>query len=351
MRLAVAGSIAAGTPAPATAPPGVAWEIMTGAPMPPGCDAVVPVERAEVVATSAGRTSAILVREPLAPGRNRRGAAEDFAVGDSMLAAGELLSSRAIMALAAVGTDTVTVRAMPRVAVIATGSELTVAGPPAPQGNPAGIRDTNGPYLAAALAELRVPLVSRQTIPDDADRLAAELKTLAPVCDIVLTTGGVSAGRHDFVPATVERLGGEILFHKVAIRPGKPLLFARLPGGALMFGLPGNPMAVAVGLRFFVLAAMRGLMGRPRERHLPARVRQTVRKRDSLTFFAKARAGVSPEAALTVQVLPGQESFKISPLLVANCWAIIPEGRDNVPAGDIVQIAPLAPSDFPLDPD
>ena len=152
---------------------------------------------------------------------------------------------------------------------------------------------------------------------------------LAESCDIILTTGGVSAGRLDIVPDTVKRIGGKVLFHKVAIRPGKPLLFARLPGGALMFGLPGNPMAVAVGLRFFVLPAIRALMGRRPETRLVARAREAVRKRPSLTFFAKAVAEVSADAALTVRLLPGQESFKISPLLKANCWAIVPEGRET----------------------
>ncbi len=347
VRLPVAGSLAAGAPAPAATAPATAWEIMTGAPMPAGCDAVIPLERAQVLAGTFGQADAILVREPLAAGRNRRNAAEDFGVGEPLLDAGALLSARSIMALASAGMDRVAVRPAPRIAIIATGSELAVTGAPAPLDRPASIRDANGPYLAAALAELRLPLVAGHTIPDDPDRLAAELRALAPACDIVITTGGVSAGRHDFVPATVARVGGEVLFHKVAIRPGKPLLFARLPAGPLVFGLPGNPMAVAVGLRFFVLAAVHALMGRAPERRLAARLSAPVRKREALTFFAKARARVTPDAVLTVRVLPGQESFKIGPLLRANCWAIIAEGSDEVPAGEIVPIAPL----WPFDPD
>jgi molybdopterin molybdotransferase len=348
VRLLVAGSVAAGDVPPSTAPAGSAWEIMTGAPLPPGCDAVLPVERAELLTGSSGRPAAILIRQPVVAGQNRRRAGEDFVQGDPMLGTGDLLSPQAIMALAAVGHDTVTARAPPRVAVIATGSELTTAGPPGASGNAAGIRDSNGPYLRAVFAEMRMPLLACHTIPDSADRLAGELASQGPGCDIIITTGGVSAGRFDFVPATVKRAGVEILFHHVAIRPGKPILFARLPGGPLLFGLPGNPMAVAVGVRFFVLPAIRALMGMRPERYLVARAAEAIRKREALTFFAKALAEVSADAVLTVRLLPGQESFKISPLLHANCWAIVPQGHDVVPAGDIVHVAPLLPSNYPL---
>lgn len=340
---AIAGRIAAGQSAPPATPPGSAWEIMTGAPMPAGCDAVIPLERAEPV--GAGPTSAIAVREPLQPGQNRREAGEDFRVDDPLLGAGDPLTPQAIMALAAVGCDSLPVRPPPRIAVIATGSELVSSGPP---GTGSTIRDANGPYLAAYLAQLQMPLLARSTVPDDPDDLARAIEAAARTCDIILTTGGVSAGGLDFVPATIERIAGEILFHKVAIRPGKPLLFARLPGGQLLFGLPGNPMAVAVGLRFFVLPAARALLGREPERYLAARALEPVRRRHALTFFAKARAEVTADATLTVELLPGQESFKISPLLRANCWAIVPEGRQDVNAGDILQIAPLLPTDFPL---
>lgn len=347
VRLTVAGTIAAGEPPPTTVSPGFAWEIMTGAALPAHCDAVLAAERTELVGAADGRPAEILVREPVVAGKNRRMAGEDFAEGAPMLGAGDPLLPQAVMALAAIGADSIAARAPPRIAVITTGSELTAAGPPGTTGGVPRIRDTNGPYLAAAFAQMHIPLVARHTVPDDAGRLAAEIEELSPRCDIILTTGGVSAGRLDFVPATVKRLGGEVLFHKVAIRPGKPLLFARLPGRALLFGLPGNPMAVAVGLRFFVLPAVRALMGRQAETQLQARTREPIRKRESLLFFAKARAEVTADAVLTVGLLPGQESFKISPLLRANCWAIVPEGSGAVPAGDFVRVVPLLPSDFP----
>ena len=166
-------------------------------------------------------------------------------------------------------------------------------------------------------------------------------------------TAGPVIAKNGLVPAkevyrnVLTRTGGKILLHKVAIRPGKPLLCARLPGGPLLFGLPGNPMAVAVGLRFFVLPAIRTMLGRASESFPCARTTAPIRKRESLTFFAKALARVTPEAVLEVTLLPGQESFRIAPLLRANCWAIVPDGVGDVRAGDVVHVASLLPAAFP----
>lgn len=340
LRLRMAGTVPAGEVPPATTPPGSAWEIMTGAPMPADCDAVVPVEKAEAIRS----TGEVLIRQPAASGDNRRSAGEDFATGQEVLPAGARLTPEAIMGLAATGCDAIVVRPLPRIAVIATGNELTFDGTPAKQGL---IRDANGPYLVAALRHLGMPLVMHRAVRDEPDDLSRALAEARESADLILTTGGVSAGRLDFVPATVARSGGEILFHKVAIRPGKPLLFARWPDGPCLFGLPGNPMAVAVGLRFFAMPALFTLQGLPAERHPLARCLSAVRKRAQLTFFAKAHARVDGEARLQVEVLPGQQSFRIAPLLRANCWAVVPEGAEDVAAGELVRIAPLFPERLP----
>lgn len=342
VELPIGGSVMAGQAAPTTSAAATAWEITTGAEMPACCDAVLPVERAQQISRS-GRAM-LRVAEPVAPGQNRREAGTDFRPGDRLLQAGDRVSPPALMALAAVGYDAIEARPVPRVAVITTGSEIRTAGPPDQHGM---IRDANGPYLDAMLRALGIPLAVTATVADEPQQLVARLGSLAGQADLLLTTGGVSAGRVDFVPAAIERMGGTILFHKVAIRPGKPVLFARLPGGQLLLGLPGNPMAVAVGLRFFALPAVRALMGAAPEILLPARCASSVRKREGLTFFAKAVARVAADATLTVEVLPGQESFRISPLLRANCWAVVPEGREAVERGEVIQVAPLLPGEFP----
>ena len=339
--LPVAGTVVAGL-APPRAASGSAWEIMTGAPLPAGLDAVVPVERiAEHVPGGPGLT-AIRLQQPALPGQNVRQMSEDFRRGDRVVEAGTRLAPHHLMGLAACGLDEVSVCEPPRMAILTTGSELANRGSTL---QPGQIRDANGPYLHALLARLGIAGSTQRSAADTVVALREELAQLADSCDLLLTTGGVSAGRLDLVPDVVRALGGEILFHKVAIRPGKPILHARLPGGKFLFGLPGNPLAVAVGMRFFVVPALRAMQGMAPEVFTPALCDAAVRSRGQLRFFAKAYRHVDAETRSRVQILPGQESFRIGSLLKANCWAVIPEGNELLPAGSTVLTASLYPDD------
>lgn len=341
LRLRVAGTLAAGAALLPGAPsaPGEVWEIMTGAPLPPGCDAVIPVEQ-----VSASDGAEITISSPVTAGRNVRRAGEDLRRGDLIVAPGEPLAPHRIMALAAAGIASLKVRAAARVAVVTTGSELLAPGEPAAA---AHIHDANGPYLRALLEHAGVPFTALMRAPDEAEALAEVIAAAAHGAELVLTTGGVSAGRFDLVPAAVRALGGEILFHRVAIRPGKPILLARLPTGRLLLGLPGNPAAVAVGLRFFAWPLLAALQGRSPEPRCVALTEHAVEAREQLLFFGKARAAVNTRGQLTVRLLPGQESFKISPLLGANCWLLVPPQRGPVAAGEPLEIAPLYPAELP----
>lgn len=339
LELPVAGLIAAGAPAPRVGAQEV-WEILTGAPVPAGLDAVVPLERVTRLAGRDGTGPRILITEPLRTGQNIRQAGEDFARGQTVINPGTRLGPHHLMGLAACGVDEVPVVRAPRVAVLTTGNEVRSLGADLAPGQ---IRDANGPYLRALLPQLGADLTTLATATDSAAHLRAQLEALATGADLVLTTGGVSAGRLDLLPAVVRELGGEVLFHKVAIRPGKPLLHARLPGGALLFGLPGNPLAVAVGLRFFVIPVLRALQGLAAEVPLPAVTAEAVRRRGALRFFAKAVLETDATGQRRVHILPGQESFRIAPLLSANCWAIVPEGVGDIPAGGRLDTLPLYP--------
>lgn len=343
-RMPVAGIIAAGNPPPAIGDHS-AWEILTGAPLPAGLDAVVPLERVTRVDARDGSPAAVLITEPLRAGQNVRQRGEDFEHGQTVVVAGTRLLPHHLMGLAACGVDEVPVVPPPRVALLVTGSELASHGATLAPGH---IRDANGPYLQTLLPMLGTRLTASATASDDAGELRDRLRTLAANADVVLTTGGVSAGRLDLLPGVVRELGGEVLFHQVAIRPGKPLLHARLPGGALLFALPGNPLAVAVGLRFFVIPALRALQGLPAESVTPAVTAVAVRRRGTLRFFAKAHIAVDAAGTRQVRILPGQESFRIAPLLAANGWAVVPEGVDEIAAGQTLDTLPLYPGDASL---
>lgn len=336
--LQIIGTVLAGDPGDARAETMCAHEIMTGAPIPAGYDTVVPVERVLIERDSAGKPLQILLADAVAKGSNLRAAGEDFAAGTELLHAGQRIGANQIMGLAATGVQSFRARRKPRVMAITTGNELTDSAT-LQRGM---IHDSNGPYLGAAIPGMGAECIGMDRIADSDDDLINRIDNAAGQADVIVTTGGVSAGRMDFVPRALELMGADILFHRVAIRPGKPILFARLPNGTWFFGLPGNPIAVAVGLRFFVAPALRILQGRPREEFRMARLTDTLHKKHGMTFFAKASLLSTDAGQLEVRILPGQESFKIKPLMEADCWAIVAGDLELLERGTPVSVAASA---------
>jgi molybdopterin molybdotransferase len=341
LSLRVAGSALAGD-APASAVAGEAWEINTGAPVPQGYDSIVPVEQVQTGnSATGGRPREIRLSAPVKVSEHIRRAGEDFRPGDSVIAAGTRVLPQHIMALAALGIGELQVYQPPAVAVISTGREL-VDESSVPL-LPGQIRNANGPYLMAILARLHTAPQYAGIIPDDTEMFAAKVQTLSAHADIIVSTGAVSAGRHDFVVESLRNLGASILFHKVAIRPGKPILFARLPGGTFYLGLPGNPVSAAVGLRFFLYPLLCALCGISPENERPAQLELPVKKKPGLRFFQKAKLWTDDAGQCRVRILDGQESFKIRPMLEMNCWAILDEEQEHAAAGTTVPIASLYP--------
>lgn len=315
-----------------------ACEIMTGACLPAGLDAVLPVEQATVLARdAAGRPQQIRIEAAVAPGAHVRSRGQDVALGQGVPVAGTRITPAARMLLAALGVAEIQARPQVPVALLTTGREL-VDDPRQPLAS-GQIRNSNAPYLVDRIEEAGARVVHLETVGDDTQAFTEALQRgLAAGARMVLSTGAVSMGRHDFVPDALRALAANIIFHKVAIRPGKPLLFACLPAGQLYFGLPGNPVAGAVGMRFFVEPALRALLGQPPERPLLLPLAQPVRKKPGLRFMQKARVVLDAQARLQVQVLPGQESFRILPMLDANAWAVLVEDVEQLPAGTPVQV-------------
>ncbi|GLQ51145.1 gephyrin-like molybdotransferase Glp [Dyella flava] len=321
---------------------GGAWEVMTGARMPDGLDRVIPVEQTERLAASRIRLLA-----HVESGQNVRHAGSDVHHGETVLSAGTVLAPQHLMLLAALGIAEVHVAERPRVAVLCTGREL-VDDPAQPLA--AGqIRNSNGPFLAARLPLAGADVVHVETVGDDAVAFESALRRAREAgAQVIISSGAVSMGRYDFVPQALERIGAETLFHKVAIRPGKPLLFARLPGDALLFGLPGNPIAVAVGLRFFVEPALRVMLGLPNETPRRVPLFNAYSKKPRLRFHLKSRLRIDAQGRLAVEVLDGQESYRIRPLSDANAWSIVPADVDALSAGAYVDVYGPGHLEFPL---
>jgi molybdopterin molybdotransferase len=325
-----------------------AWEIMTGARLPDGFDRVVPVECTQTLATGEdGRPTRIRLTEAVPADDNVRHAGTDVRRDAVVLPAGAVVEPRHLMLLAGLGIASARVIARPRAAVICTGRELV--DDPAQPLQPGQIRNANGPFLAAQLAVAGAQVVHVETVGDDANAFEAALRrALEAGAQIVLSTGAVSMGRYDFVPQSLERIGATTIFHKVAIRPGKPLLLARLPNGALMFGLPGNPIAGAVGLRFFVEPALRAMAGLPTETPRRVPLARPFRKGPKLRLHLKSRLRLDDHGQLSVEVLDGQESYRIHPLAETDVWAIVPAEIDELPAGALVDVYGLSHLTCPL---
>jgi molybdopterin molybdotransferase len=236
------------------------------------------------------------------------------------------------MALAAVGLSKVPVRRKPRVALIATGRELVAPGEPL---GPGRIHDGSSAYLAAECERLGYHFDFHGIIADDAAAFNARMDyVLARDYDVILTTGAVSMGDADFIPLTLQDMGAKIVFHKVAIRPGRPILFAEFANGPFVFGLPGNPVSSVVGMKFFVEPCLRDLLGQPEESPIRCRLSSAVDKPEKLRCFFKARR----LHVGSVEILPAQASFQIHSLLAADCWAVLPEEGSSLKAGAEVDV-------------
>lgn len=331
--LQVIGTIAAGDSGEYALPPTTfaSYRIMTGAPIPSGVDAVIPFEET-------GGDG--LMPHPIQKGAHIRKAGEDVLCGEVVLDKGTKISSRTMALLAALGISRISVARTPRVVVVSTGNELTEPGTPLTKGK---VHDSNGPALLAALAEIGIPTVSLVSSSDDEKNLLSVLKE-ALGADMVITIGGVSAGDFDRVPKVIKNLGAKILFHNVAIKPGKPFLFATFAGARQafplpIFGLPGNPVSALMVFDRFVRPALLKMMGASRF----FRYRLLATAQEKLSGSAGKedylRVKVRFEENVPIVSLSGRQSAaNLMGFSDANAVAILPVGRETVNPGEKVEV-------------
>ena len=318
---------------------GMVWEIMTGARLPEGLDTVVPVERTELLARHKdGSPARIRLLDTLNPKANVRYAGSDVAKAAVAIQASTSVEANHVMLLAALGVAQVQVVRPPRVAVICTGKELQAdLAQPLADGQ---IYGSNGPYLAAAFAAMGAQVCCCETVDDtSATFVAAVQRAREAAADLIVSTGAVSMGRYDFVPDALSELGAQVLFHKVAIRPGKPQLAAML-GDAMVFALPGTPMAVAVGLRFFVAPVLRAMRGQLPERTWQAVLDAPQQAKGGLLHFLRATVMPGSDGRLHAHVLAQQQPFRIQPFAQANAWVLL---SGDVPGDARVEVVGLQP--------
>ncbi|HWI31562.1 MAG TPA: gephyrin-like molybdotransferase Glp [Microbacterium sp.] len=336
--LRVVADLPAGTDLDPPLGPGEAARIMTGSPVPAAADAVVPFEdTVGGLEDSLGVIS--VVRAPRAAGAHIRRRGEDAREGDVLLPAGTLVGPLQAAAAAAAGVSHLAVARTPRVAIVSTGSELAAAGSPLLRGQ---IPESNSELLAGLAEEAGAGVVLRRSVPDESDALRAVLAHADDVgADVIVFSGGVSAGAYEVVKGTLGP-GGEMGFVKVAMQPGKPQGFGHVPGGALLFGLPGNPVSAAVSFEVFVRPALLAMQGRT-DIHRPViRLGAAVswRTPPGRRQYLPAVIDRTDPARWTVRPATGggSGSHLAGGLGRAEAYAIVPAGVDAVAAGDLVDV-------------
>lgn len=320
---------------------GGACEIMTGARLPVGLDAVIAVEQTELLASHGdGSPARIRVLQEVRSGQNVRLAGSDIANGAVAAVAGTRVDAAMAMLLAALGKARVDVVRRPRVAVVCTGKELQAdAAQPLDVDR---IHNSNGPYLAAALAAAGAQVVACLTVDDTAITFAEALDgVLADGVDLVVSTGAVSMGRYDFIPALLRESGAELLFHGVAMRPGKPLLAARLADGPLLLAMPGTPMAVAASMRFFVNPLLRAMLGQAPEPMAVAALATAQAPKPGLRHFLRGRLHFDGQGRLHATPMPHQQPFRIHAFAQSDAWIVLDGTSAECPAGMMVAVASL----------
>ena len=312
----------------------VAARIMTGAPVPDGADAVVPVENT-VVDGGTVRITQSRVRS----GDNIRPIGSDMEAGDEILPAGIGLKAPDLGLLASLGHATVEVGRKPRVAVFSTGDEIVA--PDAVPG-PGQIRDANRFTLAFAAQQAGASVVINSHIPDEEAALRDAFSQALDVADVIVTSGGVSMGDRDLVKALLGEIA-EVHFRRVFMKPGKPLNFATA-GDKLIFGLPGNPVSCLVSFHVFARPALAVLQGAAAEETAPVPViiQSDVQPSDRIEF-QRARISVLPDGRLTASTTGPQQSSRLQSFVGANGYLIVPPTDAVVPAGSILSATLFSP--------
>jgi molybdopterin molybdotransferase len=304
--------------------------VMTGAVMPAGTDTVVVQE---VVRVEDGR---VVIPPGQKPGQNRRLAGEDLALGHVVLRAGQPVRPAELGLLASLGLAEVAVRRKLRVAFFSTGDELASVGRALAEGE---VSDSNRYTIWGMLARLGVDVIDMGVVRDDPAALERAFKQAAATADAIVSSGGVSVGEADFTRDLLAKLG-EVLFWKIAMRPGRPMAFGRIEA-AYFFGLPGNPVALMVTFYALVRDALLALAGRTDD-YAPPVVRvpcaSALRKKPGRTEFQRGVLTRAPDGHWTVRVTAGQGSGVLRSMSEANCFIVLEHERSDVNAGDLVSV-------------
>jgi molybdopterin molybdotransferase len=336
VRLRIVGESAAGKGWRDQLKEGEAVRIMTGAPVPDGADSVQQVELTHELKDG----TVVELLESVEPGKSIVKRAAEIKSGETVLQSGVAIDAAMMAVLAAFGYAEVAVACRPRVAVLATGSELVDVHEKPGQDQ---IRDSNN-YSIAAYAQLTGALVQRLPLArDETSVLKKQIAKAAKSSDVIVTSGGVSMGVYDLTKSALKELDAEIFFERVALRPGKPTVFARLPNGTLVFGLPGNPVSVAVTFNLFARTALLAMQGvtEPALKHESALLARSVKRNPDRESYLPAQLTTNDDGELIAFPLKWGGSSDFVAFALTTALVAVPAGTGALEANALVKVLRL----------
>ena len=310
-------------------------EIMTGALIPKHFDTVIPVEKINYYPNKKN-PKFIIIEKKITKNNHVRFAGSDYKKGEKIVSAGEIINSSHILAFKSLGVEKIVVKKKPIVVFYSTGNEISEK-TNIPDWK---VRNSNSHYIKSLSKNLFFNFIDGGILRDKDDKLFKKLinKNFKSKYDIVITNGAVSAGKFDFVPRIIKNFKLSNHFKGVAIRPEKPIMFAKFKNiNQSFFGLPGNPISAAACFKFFVYPYLRSILNMKHERPFKAKLKNSYSKKKNFTRFLKSKVVINNKGALEVEVLKGQESFRIKSFTKANAWTLFRSGKSAFKKGELIE--------------
>jgi molybdopterin molybdotransferase len=309
-------------------------EIMTGAIIPKPFDTIIPVEIAKIEKVKKNRF--LFLESRIKKNQHVRYYGSDFKKKQIVISKGEIINSSHILALKTLGVKNILVKKKPNILFFSTGNEIS-------ENNNVSdwmVRNSNSYYLRSLAKNFLFNYYDGGLIRDNDEKKFYNIlkKKLKSKFDIIITSGAVSAGKFDFIPKIIKKFKTKGYFKGISIRPGKPLLFAKFrSSNKSFFGLPGNPISSAACFRFFVYPYLLKILDTQNEKPFNAILKKNFTKKKFFTRFVKAKLTMGKNNKLEIEILKGQESFRIKSFINSNSWAVLKDGKSNFKKGQIIE--------------
>ena len=310
-------------------------EVMTGALISKPFDTVIPVEAINFYPDKKN-PKFIIINKKIPKNNYIRFFGSDYKKSEKIISSGEIINSSHILAFKSLGVNKIIVKKKPIIMFYSTGNEISEKNN-IPDWK---VRNSNSHYIKSLSINLFFKVIDGGILRDKDDKLFKKLinKNFKSKYDIVITNGAVSAGKFDFVPRIIKNFKLSNHFKGVAIRPGKPIMFAKFKNkNQSFFGLPGNPISSAACFKFFVYPYLRSILNMKHERPFKAKLKNSYSKKKNFTRFLKSKVVINKKGALEVEVLKGQESFRIKSFTKANAWALFRSGKSAFKKGELIE--------------